>query len=115
MPKPDPHASAGRPPDPAVVFAALGDPTRLSLLMRLADGRARSIAALSAGVPLTRQAVTKHLHVLEEAGLVASSRTGRESRYAGRPETLAEARAYLDMVSARWDEALGRLKALAEG
>ena len=101
-------------PGPAPVFAALGDPTRLSLLMTLSDGGARSIAALSADRGLTRQAVTKHLHVLEHAGLVSSLRVGRESRYAYRPEPSQGARSYLEMVSAQWDEALGRLKALVE-
>jgi DNA-binding transcriptional ArsR family regulator len=101
-------------PDPAPVFAALGDRTRLSLLMTLSDGRARSIAALSADGQITRQAVTKHLRVLENAGLVRSARAGRESRYAARPETVAMAREYLDQVSARWDETLARLKAHVE-
>ena len=110
--------AAGPDPAPifaAPIFAALGDPTRLSLLMRLSDGDARSIASLSADTDLTRQAVTKHLMVLEHAGLVSSSRVGRESRFAYRPEPLAGARSYLDLVSARWDAALGRLKALVEG
>jgi DNA-binding transcriptional ArsR family regulator len=100
---------------PAPIFAALGDPTRLSLLTRLSDGQERSIAKLSAGTTLTRQAVTKHLRVLEQAGLVASIRVGRESQFAYRPDRIAEARSYLDTVSAHWDEALGRLRALVEG
>ncbi len=100
--------------DPAPIFAALGDRTRLSLLSKLADGRARSIAALSVDSALTRQAITKHLHVLQDAGLVASLRVGRESRFAYRPEQVREARAWLDTVSARWDDALGRLKAFVE-
>jgi DNA-binding transcriptional ArsR family regulator len=107
------HANLAEP-GPAPVFAALGDPTRLSLLARLSDGEARSIAALSADTHLTRQAVTKHLGVLEGAGLVASLRVGREHRFAYRPEPVAAARAYLDRVSAQWDAALGRLKALVE-
>jgi DNA-binding transcriptional ArsR family regulator len=98
----------------APVFAALGDGTRLSLLMKLSDGRTRSIASLSADTRLTRQAVTKHLHVLENAGLVCSRRVGRESRFAYRPEPVAEARAYLDTVSAQWDDALSRLRAFLE-
>jgi len=107
--------TGGADVDPAPIFAALGDRTRLSLLMKLSDGRTRSIAMLSADTRLTRQAVTKHLHVLEEAGLVSSSRVGRESRFAYRPEPIADARSYLDTVSAQWDDALSRLRALVEG
>lgn len=97
------------------MFAALGDRTRLSLLSRLSDGQARSIARLSDDTSLTRQAITKHLRMLEGAGLVRSARVGRESRYAFRGERIAEARAYLDGVSRQWDEALGRLRTLVEG
>jgi DNA-binding transcriptional ArsR family regulator len=100
--------------DPSPIFAALGDATRLSLLERLSGGQPLSISALSEGADMTRQAVTKHLRVLEEAGLVASSRVGRESRYAFRPGPVAEARAYLDEVARQWDGALGRLKAFVE-
>lgn len=108
-------ASLQAPPsDPAPIFAALGDRTRLSLLTRLSGGEAQSIARLSAQTSLTRQAVTKHLHVLEGAGLVRSVRVGRESRFAYRPEPLVDARAYLDAVSAQWDDALGRLKVFVE-
>ena len=96
---------AARAQSPAPVFAALGDRTRLALLNRLSDGQTRSIAKLSADTSLTRQAVTKHLHVLENAGLVRSVRIGRESRFAYRPEPVAEARSYLESVSAQWDEA----------
>ena len=78
------------------------------------DGRDHSIAKLSADKALTRQAVTKHLRVLEEAGLVSSIRAGRESRFRLRPERLEELRSYLDRVSAQSDGALGRLKLLAE-
>lgn len=104
-----------REPNPAPIFAALGDRTRLSLLTRLSDGQARSIAKLSVDTRLTRQAVTKHLHVLENAGLVSSIRIGRESRFALKPEPIAEARSYLDQVSAQWDDALSRLQAHVEG
>ena len=99
---------------PAPVFAALGDRTRLSLLMTLSDGNTRSIATLSAQSKLTRQAVTKHLKVLEGAGLVSSARTGRESLFALRPEPIEEAQAYLGAISAQWDEALSRLRAFVE-
>ncbi|CAN5360044.1 metalloregulator ArsR/SmtB family transcription factor [soil metagenome] len=100
--------------DPTPVFAALGDRTRLSLLMKLSDGQKRSISMLSADTHLTRQAVTKHLHVLEGAGLVMSTRVGREARFTYRPEPMAEARAYLDRISAQWDSALERLRAFVE-
>jgi DNA-binding transcriptional ArsR family regulator len=110
------NASVGRSaPDPAPVFAALGDRTRLSLLLTLSDGRTRSIAGLAADTTLTRQAVTKHLHVLENAGLVTSLRAGRESRFAYRSGPVAQARAYLDTVSVQWDEALSRLRSFVEG
>lgn len=98
----------------APIFAALGDRTRLSLLHRLADGQARSISSLSADTEMTRQAVTKHLHVLEQVGLVQSSRAGRESQYLMRPQPLGEIRAYLDDVSRQWDDALGRLQAFLD-
>jgi DNA-binding transcriptional ArsR family regulator len=100
--------------DPAPVFAALGDATRLALLARLGDGTSRSINTLTSAGPLTRQAVTKHLHVLEQAGLVQSRRNGREVQYALRGDTLAAARDFLDGVSRQWDTALSRLKSFVE-
>ena len=100
--------------NPAPIFAALGDPTRLGLLACLADGESRSIIGLSAGSALTRQAITKHLIVLESAGLVSRVRAGRESRYALRPEPIVEARDYLQAVSAQWADALERLRAFVE-
>ncbi len=99
---------------PARVFAALGDPTRLALLTRLSEGPPRSITDLTAGADMTRQAVTKHLEVLQSAGLVGRERAGRQSLFAYRDKPVDEARAYLDAVGARWDEALGRLKAMVE-
>lgn len=111
MPTPSP---ANGPSGAAPVFAALGDPTRLSLLARLSAGRPLSIAELSAGAEITRQAVTKHLRVLERAGLVHSDRVGRESRFAFRPEPLSTAQRYLDAVAAQWDDALARLRAFVE-
>jgi DNA-binding transcriptional ArsR family regulator len=111
MSSPDVRVSAS---SPAPVFAALGDRTRLSLLMKLSDGQTRSIAKLSADTKLTRQAITKHLHVLESAGLVSSIRVGRESQFAYRPEPITDVRSYLDSVSAQWDEALSRLRSFVE-
>ncbi|MHC8491836.1 ArsR/SmtB family transcription factor [Thalassospira sp. SM2505] len=101
--------------DFSVMFAALGDPTRLAIFDRLADGKPRSISALSDDADMTRQAVTKHLRVLETAGLVQSHKVGRESQYAFCPEQLAQARAYLDQVAGRWESALMRLKTFVEG
>ena len=100
--------------DAAPVFAALADRTRLSLLMTLSKGEARSIASLSARTRLTRQGVTKHLRVLENAGLVTSARAGRERSYRYCEQPLEAARSYLDAVSAGWDEALARLAAHVE-
>ena len=99
----------------ARAFSALGDPTRLALLARLSDGRSCSIAALAADSRFTRQAVTRHLGVLEEAGLVARRRVGRESLYAYRPEQVLAARAWLDRVEAQWEGTLKRFKARVEG
>lgn len=99
----------------APLFAALADPTRLTLIERLADGSARPIVALAAGSALTRQAVTKHLAVLRGAGLVARRASGRQTLYALEPARLAEARDWLDSIGTQWEDALGRLKAHVEG
>jgi DNA-binding transcriptional ArsR family regulator len=98
----------------AAAFAALGDETRLALVGRLSGGEPQSIARLASGTPLTRQAVTKHLRVLERAGVVRSLRVGRESRFALEPKRLDDLRTYLETVSRRWDEALARLKSFVE-
>lgn len=98
----------------ASVFAALGDPTRLALLSRLADGPAQSVVELTRGTGLTRQGISKHLAVLEEAGVVSSTRVGRESRFAIQPAGLAEASRYLERASRQWDDAAARLRALVE-
>jgi DNA-binding transcriptional ArsR family regulator len=98
----------------APAFAALGDETRLGIVERLSDGRPHSITGLSSGLPLTRQAVTKHLRVLETAGLVESTRTGRENLFQLRTERLEELRAYLSRISALWEESLDRLKTFVE-
>ena len=107
-------ARAGGGASLAPIFAALGDRTRLSLLTRLSDGQPRSITELTGDGRLTRQAVTKHLHVLQAAGVVSSVRVGRESRFAYRGAAIDEARTYLDRVAAQWDAALMRLRALVE-
>lgn len=111
MSRPEPVIPAA---EAAPIFAALGDPTRLTLLARLSDGEGRSISALASETDLTRQAVTKHLQVLERAGLVRSARTGRETRYAYSPGPLDEAQTYLQQVADHWEAALGRLKAFVE-
>lgn len=99
---------------PAPVFAALGDETRLGLVKRLCGAGPQSIARLSEGSGVTRQAVTKHLHVLAEAGLVHERRQGRESIWELEPRRLADARRALDQISAQWDDALERLKKWVE-
>jgi DNA-binding transcriptional ArsR family regulator len=98
----------------AMVFAALGDETRLSVLARLGNGAPQSISRLTHGTRLSRQAVTKHLRVLERAGVVRSVRAGRESLFALQPKSIDGIRQYLDEVSRQWDDALARLKSLVE-
>lgn len=98
----------------AIVFAALGDETRLSLVVRLSDCESHSISQLTEGSRLTRQAITKHLRVLEGAGLVRCVRAGRESLFEFQPEPLEEMKRYLNQVSNQWDQALLRLKSFVE-
>jgi DNA-binding transcriptional ArsR family regulator len=103
----------------ATVFAALGDETRLALVARLSDGRAASISQLTdgqaaGGARLSRQAITKHLRVLERARIVHGVRAGRESLFELDVKPMEELKDYLAMVSAKWDEALGRLKSFVE-
>ena len=100
--------------NPAPIFAALGDSTRLELVSRLGDGRAHSIAQLSDGLALTRQGVTKHLRVLESAGIVRSEKVGRESRFRFEPGRVRQAQSYLEAVSRQWDMALRSLQAFVE-
>jgi DNA-binding transcriptional ArsR family regulator len=99
----------------APVFAALGDETRLALVAKLCGGQPRSISQLTEGSRLTRQAITKHLQVLERAEIVHSIRTGRESLFEFDPEPIDELKKYLDLVSEQWDQALSRLKSFVEG
>jgi DNA-binding transcriptional ArsR family regulator len=103
------RTSAGAAP----LFAALGDRTRLSLLGKLGAGP-RSISQLTHGSHLTRQAITKHLRVLERARIVRSIRSGRHSLFQLDPEPVHQLRDYLDRVSADWDHALARLKSFVE-
>jgi DNA-binding transcriptional ArsR family regulator len=99
----------------APVFAALGDVTRLRLVARLSGGRPQSITELSTGAQVTRQAITKHLHVLEGAGLVRGHKNGREQMWELNPRQVQEARRRLDLIAREWDGALERLKAMVEG
>ena len=98
----------------AAVFAALGDTTRLGLLRRLSADGPSSITRLSDGTGVTRQAITRHLHVLGRAGLVRNTRRGRERVFAIDVKRLEKARQYLDQVAAQWDAAAARLKAFVE-
>lgn len=99
--------SRERPPAP--VFAALGDETRLGLIGKLSAGRPCSISQLTAGSSLSRQAITKHLRVLEDVGIVHSARAGRESLFELNPQPLEGIKEYLDFVSEQWGQALARL------
>jgi len=115
---------AARPRPRSPVFAALGDETRLALVAKLSSGQPRSISQLTnsqlnksqrtKGARLTRQAITKHLRVLERAGIVHSVRVGRESRFEFDPQPIAGIQEYLDFVSEQWDHALSRLKSFVE-
>src|ERR1700685_4861293 len=94
-----------KPQESAPIFAALGDEARLRIVARLSAGGPMSIAHLTRDASVTRQAITKHLHVLSNAGLARSSRLGRESLWELRPEPLDAARDCLDGISAQWDAA----------
>jgi len=100
--------------DAAPIFAALGDSTRLRLVAKLCQDGPTSITGLTEGSSVTRQAVTKHLHVLEEAGLVHGSQSGRERVWELEPRRLEAARRALDRISSQWDDALERLRAAVE-
>jgi DNA-binding transcriptional ArsR family regulator len=118
--RPDGALGRKRPPGPvggedaSAVFAALGDQTRLRLVTRLSAEGPLSIARLTAGSTVTRQAVTKHLHVLAQAGLAHSAQLGRERIWELEPQPLLTAVECLSRISAQWDEALGRLKQFVE-
>lgn len=101
-------------PGSAPLFAALGDETRLRLVERLCAGVPLSITELASDSDVTRQAITKHLQVLEHAGLVQSVRSGRQTLWELTPSQLRDAQLFLDDIANRWDMALGRLKARVE-
>jgi DNA-binding transcriptional ArsR family regulator len=100
----------------AALFAALGDETRLRLVARLCDDGPMSISRLTneAGADVSRQAITKHLRLMHDAGLVRETRRGRESVWQLEPRRLEEARIHLDEISRQWDEALLRLQSFVE-
>lgn len=98
----------------APVFAALGDETRLQIVARLCKHGPLSISRLADGSSISRQGITKHLDALADAGLVRSKREGRERIWNIETRRLAEARRYLDQVSAQWDAAIDRLRAFVE-
>jgi DNA-binding transcriptional ArsR family regulator len=117
---PEPAGKVSPPPpsrltEAGLVFAALGDPTRLALVDRLCQAGPMSIARLTAGTAITRQAVAKHLRVLAAAGLARGTRVGRDHVWEIEPGRLEETRRWLDQIQGQWDQALARLKASLEG
>ena len=98
----------------APLFAALGDQTRLGLVIRLCEEGPLSITKLAAGSTVTRQAVTKHLQVLADAGVVRGARDGRESVWTLQPRRLDDARDYLALIGKQWDDAIDRLRDFVE-
>lgn len=103
------HAARSAP-----IFAALGDPTRLDLIARLCSNGPASISNLASGSEISRQAITKHLHVLTRVGLIRSAREGRERVYEFDSRQLKQAMEHLEMISREWDNALNRLKRFVE-
>jgi len=98
----------------ASVFAALGDPTRLKLVAVLCAGGAFSIAQLTSGTEISRQAVTKHLQVLADAGVVGDIKRGRERLWQLAPDAIEDARQALELIGQEWERRLDRLKTFAE-
>ena len=99
----------------AILFAALGDPTRMALLQRLSSGGPASISTLAEDFSMTRQGVTKHLQVLADAKIIDATRQGRERIWTLNPDRLAEAQRSLALIARGWDDALNRLKTHLEG
>jgi len=108
------NSAAARIAEAAPIFAALGDETRLRIVARLCGDGPQSIVRLADGASVSRQAITKHLDALEEAGLARSSRVGRQRVWELRTRRLSDAMRYLDQISQRWDSALDRLRGLVE-
>ena len=98
----------------APVFAALGDPTRLRMVARLCADGPQSIARLTDGANVTRQAITKHLEALADAGVVRSRKSGRERIWEVDGDRLDDASRYLEQISSQWDRAIERLRAFVE-
>ena len=96
------------------LFGALGDPVRMQIVARLCGRGPLSIARIAKGARISRQGMTKHLHVLESAGLLAASKRGREQIWQIKPEALAEAQHSLGLIASQWEGALNRLKAFVE-
>lgn len=107
-------ATAVRVDEAVPVFAALADATRLRLIGRLSADGPLSITRLSDGAGVTRQAITRHLETLGQAGLVRNARRGRERVWELDRKRLEKAQLYLDQVAAQWDAAADRLKAFVE-
>jgi DNA-binding transcriptional ArsR family regulator len=107
------QTSAPHPLNAARLFAALGDKNRLRLVARLCKGP-ESITGLSEGFPITRQAVTKHLRVMRNSGLVRRTRRGRHTIWQLNEHRLQDVRCYLDLISKQWDDALARLRTFVE-
>jgi DNA-binding transcriptional ArsR family regulator len=108
------NAAATKLIETAPVFAALGDARRLQLVARLCADGPLSITRLSEGAGVTRQAITKHLRALADAGLVRDNRRGRERIWELEPRRLERARRSLEQIADQWDVAIGRLKAFVE-
>jgi DNA-binding transcriptional ArsR family regulator len=106
-----PSSAISKRASSAGIFAALGDDTRLGLVRSLSTGGPLSITTLTLGTKVTRQAITKHLHVLAGAGLVRGTKQGREQLWELDGEPLREAQRQLERISGQWDSALLRLKA----
>jgi ArsR family transcriptional regulator, cadmium/lead-responsive transcriptional repressor len=101
-------------PKPGAVFEALADPTRREVMRRLAEGGPATATELAGELPVTRQAVAKHLATLAEAGLVSSDRHGRETRFSFTPEPLADAVSWMADVGRQWDDRLSALSQYLE-